>query len=132
MIKNNFVEMADSLLPHVRNSEAIEVKRLMATAEIQRGNYKDCVGFLETLLGKFFCLIKKIENQPKDTEVMKKLALCHQKIDEYDKSESYLLNALRCRATPDEILLRLGYLQFDKQDYDSARMILYKAATANK
>lgn len=51
--------MADSLLPHVRNSEAIEVKRLMATAEIQRGNYKDCVGFLETLLGKFFWLIKK-------------------------------------------------------------------------
>jgi len=45
MIKNNFVEMAETLLSHLRNKESIEVKRLMATAEIQKGNFKECVGF---------------------------------------------------------------------------------------
>jgi len=72
--------MADKIINNLRNKDSIEVKRLLATAEIQKGNYTECVGFLETLL----------ENQPKDTEVMKKLAFCHQKLQHFDESERYL------------------------------------------
>ena len=63
---------------------------------------------------------------------MKKLSLCHQKLENFDKSEFYLQAALKARASPAEILLKLGYLQMEKKDFASARMILYKASTANK
>ena len=62
---------------------------------------------------------------------MKQLSKCYKKLKDFDKAESYLLSALRARAKPDEILLKQGYQQFDKENFEAARMILYKAATAN-
>ena len=44
--------MADNIMNNLRDKESIEVKRLLATAEIQKGNYNECVGFQESLLGK--------------------------------------------------------------------------------